>query len=164
SDGSDDRTADVARAAGAVVLDRPRSGGKPDALRAGNREFALSENYRYIAILDDDTTLEPAYVEKTTAKLDADRTIAAASGRIDSVWDAQRRWNVLVAMRAFMYWSYQVAIKRGQNALRVVNVICGANTVFRADVFRRLIDENAPYAIDDMFWLAEIARLRLGRV
>ena len=67
-------------------------------------------------------------------------------------------------MRAFMYWSYQATIKRGQNALKVVNVICGANTIFRADVFARLIDEDVPYAIDDMFWLAEIVRAKLGRV
>ncbi len=67
-------------------------------------------------------------------------------------------------MRAFMYWSYQTTIKRGQNAFKVVNVICGANTVFRAEVFSTLIKEDAPYAIDDMFWLAEIIRQRLGRV
>jgi cellulose synthase/poly-beta-1,6-N-acetylglucosamine synthase-like glycosyltransferase len=63
-----------------------------------------------------------------------------------------------------MYWSYQVTIKRGQNALRVVNVICGANTVFRSSVFKELIDDDAPYAIDDMYWLAEIMRRRLGRI
>ena len=67
-------------------------------------------------------------------------------------------------MRAFMYWSYQVTIKRGQNALRVVNVICGANSVFRADVFEGLIEDDAPYAIDDMYWLAEIIRRKLGRI
>ena len=47
---------------------------------------------------------------------------------------------------------------------RVVNVICGANTVFRAAIFDRLIAEDPPYAIDDMYWLAEIARERLGRI
>jgi cellulose synthase/poly-beta-1,6-N-acetylglucosamine synthase-like glycosyltransferase len=36
--------------------------------------------------------------------------------------------------------------------------------VFRADVFAQLIRNDAPYAIDDMFWLAEIVRQRLGRV
>ena len=106
----------------------------------------------------------PGYIAKLTAKMDADETIAAASGRIDSVWDHRRRWNPLIAMRAFMYWSYQTTIKRGQNALRVVNVICGANTAFRADVFEQLIDDDAPYAIDDMYWLAEIVRRKLGRV
>lgn len=164
SDGSDDATGDVAREAGATVLERDRSGGKPDALRAGNLAFGLASSYHYIAILDDDTILEPGYLDKLTAKLDADATIAAASGRIDSVWDHDRRWNPLIAMRAFMYWSYQTTIKRGQNALRVVNVICGANTAFRADVFEQLINEDAPYAIDDMYWLAEIIRRKLGRV
>jgi poly-beta-1,6-N-acetyl-D-glucosamine synthase len=164
SDGSDDETAEVARAAGATVLERSTSGGKPNALRAGNEAFELAERYDYIAVLDDDTLLAPDYVAKLSERLDADEGVAAASGRIDSIWDHARRWNPLIAMRAFMYWSYQVSIKRGQNALRVVNVICGANTMFRSSVFRQLIDRDAPYAIDDMYWLAEIVRNELGRI
>jgi len=164
SDGSRDRTCEEARAAGAHVLSRRHSGGKPDALRAGKMAFGLAETYDYIAVLDDDTVLEPGYIAKLEAKLDADDGIAAASGRIDSIWDRTRRWNPFIAMRAFMYWSYQITIKRGQNLLRVVNVICGANTVFRADVFERLIKDDAPYAIDDMYWLAEIVRGSMGRV
>lgn len=164
SDGSDDRTSEEARAAGAQVLEREKSGGKPAALRAGFAAFGLAERYDYIAVLDDDTSLAPAYVERTTGRMDGDSRIAAASGRIDSLWEHQRRWNVLIAMRAFMYWSYQCTIKRGQNALRVVNVICGANTVFRTKVFVELIQDDAPYAIDDMYWLAEIMKRRLGRI
>jgi poly-beta-1,6-N-acetyl-D-glucosamine synthase len=164
SDGSTDRTAEFALAAGAHVYVRSTSGGKPAALRMGESYFRLSKRYRYVAILDDDTTIEPHYVEKLVAKLDADPKLAAASGRIDSLWDHKRRWNPVIAMRAFMYWSYQVTIKRGQNALRVVNVICGANTIFRAEVFAELIEQEVPYAIDDMFWLAQIVRSKLGRV
>lgn len=164
SDGSTDDTAGVARAAGARVLSREKSGGKPDALRAGMRHFALSERYDFVAVLDDDTVLAPDYVERIVAKLDRDEGSAAASGRIDSLWTDAYRWNPYIAMRAFMYWSYQATIKRGQNALKVVNVICGANTVFRARVFAELVEDDAPYAIDDMYWLAELVRRRLGRV
>jgi poly-beta-1,6-N-acetyl-D-glucosamine synthase len=164
SDGSTDRTAEVARAAGAQVYERETSGGKPAALRVGESHFELSRRYRYVAILDDDTTIAPDYVEQLVAKLETDPKAAAASGRIDSLWDHTRRWNPFIAMRAFMYWSYQVTIKRGQNALKVVNVICGANTIFRADVFADLIEQEVPYAIDDMFWLAQIVRTKLGRV
>jgi cellulose synthase/poly-beta-1,6-N-acetylglucosamine synthase-like glycosyltransferase len=164
SDGSTDGTVREAQLAGALVLIRRTSGGKPAALRAGNAHFELARRYEYVAVLDDDTVLAPDYVELVLAKLDRDEGAAAASGRIDSIWERSRRWNPLIAMRAFMYWSYQTTIKRGQNALRVVNVICGANTIFRARIFERLIAEDAPYAIDDMYWLAEIARQRMGRV
>jgi cellulose synthase/poly-beta-1,6-N-acetylglucosamine synthase-like glycosyltransferase len=164
SDGSTDRTADVARVAGARVLERETSGGKPDALRAGTAHFGLTGRYDYVAVLDDDTTVAADYVERVTQRMDADPGIACASGRIESVWNHAQRWNPFVAMRAFMYWSYQATTKRGQNALRVVNVICGANSVFRAEVFAELIEDDAPYAIDDMYWLAEIVRRRLGRV
>lgn len=164
SDGSTDQTERKARSAGARVLVLRESGGKPAALRAGNATFALSRRYEYIAVLDDDTVVEPGYMERLVAKLAGDTSIAAASGRIDSIWNHARRWNPLIAMRVFMYWSYQTTIKRGQNALRVVNVICGANTVFRAEVFNRLIRDDPPYAIDDMYWMAEVVRQRLGRV
>jgi cellulose synthase/poly-beta-1,6-N-acetylglucosamine synthase-like glycosyltransferase len=164
SDGSTDRTCEVAQAMGARVLHCPVSRGKPVALRAGNARYALATHYRRVAVLDDDTTIEPHYVARLEAKMDADPRIAAASGRIDSLWDYTRRWNPFIAMRAFTYWSYQVTVKRGQNALRVVNVICGANTLFRADVFAQLIREDVPYAVDDMYWVAEITRRKLGRV
>ena len=164
SDGSSDRTAEVAAHAGAHVLNRSTSGGKPDALRAGNAEFSLSERYDYIAVLDDDTTIAPDYLKLIVSVMDEDAGISVSSGRIASVWNHAQRWNPFIAMRAFMYWSYQVTIKRGQNALRVVNVICGANSVFRAEVFAALIKDDAPYAIDDMYWLAEIVRRKLGRV
>ena len=164
SDGSTDATAREATRAGAQVLERTASGGKPDALRAGNAAFALSDRYAYIAVLDDDTTVAPDYFERIVEVMDGDERIAAASGRIDSLWLPQHRWNPFIAMRAFMYWSYQVTTKRSQNLLRVVNVICGANTVFRSGVFAALIADDAPYVIDDMYWLAEIVRQRLGRI
>ena len=164
SDGSTDATAAAARAAGAQVLERAVSGGKPAALRTMMQEFKLADRYDYIAILDDDTTIAPDYVDLLMAKLDGDDGVVVASGRIESLWNHSQRWNPYIAMRAFMYWSYQATIKRGQNALRIVNVICGANSMFRSEVFATLVEQDAPYAIDDMFWLAEIARSRIGRV
>jgi len=164
SDGSTDQTCAVAEAMGAQVLESGTSQGKPAALRALNEHFKLTARYRHIAVLDDDTTIEPCYIAQLEGTMNADWGIAAASGRVDSIWDHTRRWNPLIAMRAFTYWSYQITVKRGQNALRVVNVICGANSLFRADVFARLIRDDVPYAVDDMYWTAEIIRRRLGRV
>jgi biofilm PGA synthesis N-glycosyltransferase PgaC len=164
SDGSTDQTAEEATAAGATVLSRATSGGKPDALRAATAELDLGAKYDFVTVLDDDTIIGPDYIERLMEAMDSDDRIAVASGRIDSLWNDEQRWNPLIAMRAFMYWSYQVTIKRGQNALRVVNVICGANSMFRAQVFVDLVRHDATYAVDDMFWLAEIARRQLGRV
>jgi cellulose synthase/poly-beta-1,6-N-acetylglucosamine synthase-like glycosyltransferase len=164
SDGSTDRTVAVAKAAGATVLAREHAGGKPDALREATSTLSLGVDYEYIVVLDDDTTISPDYVARLVAAMDKDSRIVVASGRINSLWTDERRWNPYIAMRAFLYWSYQATIKRGQNALRVVNVICGANSAFRASVFVELVQENATYAVDDMFWLAEIARRRLGRI
>jgi cellulose synthase/poly-beta-1,6-N-acetylglucosamine synthase-like glycosyltransferase len=164
SDGSTDQTAEVAAAAGATVIARTVSGGKPDALRALMRQHDLAARYDYIAVLDDDTIVSDDYIARLVEVLDRDGRVAVARGRIDSRWERDQRWNPYIAMRAFMYWSYQATVKRGQNALHLVNVICGANSLFRAEIFAALVEQDAPYAIDDMFWLAEIARRRLGRV
>ena len=164
SDGSTDDTAAEAQRAGAWVLELPESVGKPNALRAAAATFSLPETYEYIAVMDDDTIVAPGYLERLVERMDAEPRIAVASGRIESEWDDTRRWNPLIAMRAFMYWSYQATMKRGQNALRAVNVICGANSVFRADVFALLTHHDAPYAVDDMYWMAEVARRGIGRV
>ena len=121
SDGSTDGTVREAQLAGARVLIRRTSAGKPAALRAGNAHFELARRYEYVAVLDDDTVLAAHYMERVLAKIDGDEDVAAASGRIDSIWDHAHRWNPLIA-------------------------------------------HDAPYAIDDMYWLAEIARKRMGRV
>jgi poly-beta-1,6-N-acetyl-D-glucosamine synthase len=164
SDGSTDRTVEEALAAGATVLSRATSGGKPDALRSASSRLSLSTSYRYVAVLDDDTIIADDYIGLLTRAMDRDYRIVVANGRIDSLWNYEQRWNPYIAMRAFTYWSYQATIKRGQNALRAVNVICGANCVFRAPVFGDLVQQDATYAVDDMYWLAEIVRRQLGRV
>ena len=164
SDGSDDARPRSQRAAGAPCSNatsaaESRTRFAPGISPSSSRARTTTSRFSTTTRLSSRATSRSSPRRWTPTE-----TIAAASGRIDSVWDHARRWNPLIAMRAFMYWSYQTTIKRGQNALRVVNVICGANTAFRAEVFEQLINEDAPYAIDDMYWLAEIVRRKLGRV
>jgi len=52
-DGSSDRTADIARAAGATCLHLPRNCGKASALRAG-LAYARGRNFTYVITLDGD--------------------------------------------------------------------------------------------------------------
>src|SRR5215831_11655709 len=97
SDGSTDGTAEAATAAGATVLTRSKSGGKPDALRAATAELDLGSKYDFIAVMDDDTIVAPDYIALLEEAMDADERIAVASGRIDSLWNKEQRWNPLIA-------------------------------------------------------------------
>jgi glycosyltransferase involved in cell wall biosynthesis len=57
-DGSDDRTSEVARAAGAKVLRRPVNGGKGRALRDG-LALLLAEDWTHVAFVDGDGQHDP---------------------------------------------------------------------------------------------------------
>lgn len=63
SDGSDDDTVAVAEAAGAQVLHLETNVGKPSALRTAIDTFGLTRRYEAIAILDDDTVVDPDFLE-----------------------------------------------------------------------------------------------------
>lgn len=76
-DGSDDRTADVAAAAGAVVCRLPFNLGVGGAMRAGYR-YGLRNGYDVVAQVDADGQHDPAFLTTLVAGLsDADVVIGA---------------------------------------------------------------------------------------
>jgi len=71
SDGSTDRTVAEARLAGAAVLSREVSSGKPAALGAAVEHFRITARYDYVLVVDDDATISADYVERFTRRMDA---------------------------------------------------------------------------------------------
>jgi glycosyltransferase involved in cell wall biosynthesis len=95
-DGSQDRTRDVALAAGADVLSLPFNLGVGGALRAGFR-YAVRFDYDIAVQVDGDGQHDPAEIEKLLAALsDADLVIGA---RFAGVGDYQVRGARKIAMR-----------------------------------------------------------------
>ncbi len=162
SDGSDDATVAVARAAGADVVDYPINRGKPATLHAGCDDLDLLDRYRYLTIIDDDTHLEPDFVERSLEYFDDDTAIVV--GRTCTLWPRSLRWNPLVAYRAFAYWFYQLTIRTPQSWVNALNCISGSNSTYRTDVLRRVLVETTPYIVDDTYWVLETHRLGLGRI
>ena len=162
SDGSSDRTAVVARDAGASVLELVENAGKPAALYRAIRQFALTRRYALIAILDDDTVVAPDFIDEAARAMKPG--VAVAVGRTITRWSDDRRWNVWLGSRAYSYWRYQVTIRRAQSALNVMNCISGSNSIFRASVLEQVLVEKTPYIVDDTFWTLEIQRRKLGRI
>ena len=162
SDGSDDDTVAVARAAGAEVVDYTINRGKPATLHAGCGDLDLLDRYRFLTIIDDDTHLEPDFVERSLEYFDADTAIVV--GRTCTLWPRSLRWNPLVAYRAFAYWFYQLTIRTPQSWVNALNCISGSNSTYRTDVLRKVLVETTPYIVDDTYWVLETHRLRLGRI
>ena len=162
SDGSTDDTEAVATAAGARVLHLAKNVGKPSALRMAIDAFGLTRRYDAIAILDDDTVIDPDFLEHCRAALKPG--VAIAVGKTLTRWDDDRPWNVWLASRAYAYWRYQATLRRGQSALNVMTCISGSNSVYRCELLDEVLVEKTPYIVDDTYWTLETHRRKLGRI
>ena len=99
-DGSSDRTADVARAAGALVASLPFNLGVGGAMRFGFR-YALENGYRQVVQIDADGQHDPAGVPALLATLgEADLVLGARfAGQGDYRVSGPRQWAMRVLAR-----------------------------------------------------------------
>ncbi len=170
SDGSTDRTVEAAAYAGASVLALETNIGKPNALKKLNDHFQLTAHYSAIAILDDDTRLEPNFIEEALKVMFPAKPrkwkAGIVVGRTNTLINHNHRWNVWLLFRAYAHWRYQMFYRRGQSILNAMNCISGSNSIYTADVLDHVLIENPPYAVDDTWWTLEVRRneQKLGRI
>jgi len=162
SDASDDDTVEIARRAGAEVLELTENVGKPAAIHRAIRYFDIVEKYETVSVIDDDTTIEPNFIRECLARMTAGVAIVVATTQSD--WNENVRWNPWVAARAFGYWKYQLFIRRGQSAINVMNCISGSNSMYRTELLHEIALESTPYIVDDTYWTLEVQRRKLGRI
>jgi len=162
SDGSDDDTVAISRAAGASVVEYSTNRGKPATLHAGCQDLGLLDSYRFLTIIDDDTHLEPDFVARSLEYFDADTAVVV--GRTCTLWPPSLRWNPFIAYRAFGYWFYQLTVRTPQSWANAMNCISGSNSTYRTSVLREVLVEETPYIVDDTYWVLETHRLSLGRI
>ncbi|TDT66057.1 glycosyltransferase family 2 protein [Frigoribacterium sp. PhB116] len=96
-DGSRDRTTQVARAAGARVLELPFNLGVGGAMRAGFK-FAVAEGYTTVVQVDSDGQHDPAGVASLLAALETHDVVIGArfAGEGDYEAKGPRRWAMVV--------------------------------------------------------------------
>jgi poly-beta-1,6-N-acetyl-D-glucosamine synthase len=162
SDGSTDATAQMSRTAGAEVLELDRNVGKPSAIAKALRHFDIAARFETIAVIDDDTRIEPDFIRQALRRMRAG--VAIVVGKTVSDWTHGVRWNPWVAARAFAYWKYQLFIRRGQSALNVMTCISGSNSLYRTSLLAQVVSEQTPYIVDDTYWTLETHRRKLGRI
>ncbi len=160
SDGSSDRTAEVALEAGAKVLKLESNVGKALAIKKGLEHFSLCEKYPYIGIFDSDVICEPGYLPSCAGRFR--EGIACVIGRIDTHWVPKNGW---VAYRTFAIWNYQWSMRRPQSVLKAINITPGSNSVFRADVLARIDwEECVRYRTEDYRYTVQIYRENMGEI
>jgi cellulose synthase/poly-beta-1,6-N-acetylglucosamine synthase-like glycosyltransferase len=168
SDGSKDRTVEIAREFGVNVLDLQPNRGKAGALAAGIEHFALMEQFQVVLLLDADTRLSSNYLE-TGLPLFNDLDVVAVSGVVKTLMDPPPRTRTglfLLSHRIRLYALTQQIVKYGQ-AAKWVNVmpICpGFASMYRTDILSQIDITRPGLVLEDINMTFEIHTKKLGRV
>ncbi|TNM70335.1 glycosyltransferase [Streptomyces sp. NP160] len=168
SDRSSDRTAELARASGARVLETSENVGKAEALALGIREFALASRYEAVLVVDADTRLDPHYLEVALPLLD-DPRVAAVAGCAQTRWHPEELgwWGAaLVAHRQRVYVLTQRLLKYGQTwrGLSATHIVPGFASVYRSRALERIDVSARGLVIEDFNMTFALHAQRLGRV
>jgi cellulose synthase/poly-beta-1,6-N-acetylglucosamine synthase-like glycosyltransferase len=167
SDGSTDRTAEIARAAGANVLELNPNRGKAGALLGALDHFDLYSKYEVVTFLDADTQLSDDYF--TTGLPMFTDGVAAVAGTARSLLDPappRLLGRILVAYRERVYIAMQYLIKYGQaiRGLDAVAIVPGFASMYRTRTLKHIDIAAENLAIEDYNMTFEVHAKHLGRV
>ncbi len=168
SDGSSDRTAEVARSHGANVAEIFPNRGKAGAIAATIERFRLRDRFGVVLLLDADTRLRPDYLESGLPQFAPDDVVAVA-GRATTVMDPRpATWlgRFLNDYRERMYVLTQYIQKYGQAATTAnsVTIVPGFASMYRTDILDK-VDIAAPgLSIEDFNMTFEVHAHKLGRI
>jgi biofilm PGA synthesis N-glycosyltransferase PgaC len=168
SDGSTDRTVQIAQAWGCHVLDIQPNGGKAMALQRLIDEFAICDRFEAVLIADADAQPDPDYLAHALPLLD-DPEVVAVAGHAIPRWCAHRlpRWSMFfAAYRTRLYRVLQAMLRYGQTwrHANVSYIVPGFSSLYRTRVLPHL-DLAAPgLAVEDFNMTFAIHRHRLGRI
>jgi len=154
-DGSVDRTASVARRAGALVWEVPVNGGQGTALRLGYR-LARARGARYIATLDGDGQYDPDELERVVAPLVAGTAdLVSGSRRLGTAHTTDRvRGAGVVLFGALITLLTGTRITDPANGLRAM----------RAEVTERVPLEQPQYQASELLVGAILHGFRVAEV
>ena len=167
SDGSTDATVQIARRAGARVIETKENVGKAGALQEAIERFGLIRRFALVMLLDADTRVQPGYFGAALPMF-ADPKVVAVAGCVRTALDRKLSpsGNVLVGHRTRIYTVGQRALKFGQTYLRsnATPIVPGFASLYRTRVLPK-IDMNPPgLVIEDFNMTFEVYQKRLGKV
>lgn len=168
SDGSVDRTAELACEAGVQVLELDPNKGKAGALAAGIEHFELADNFSVVVLLDADTRLAADYLETGLRSFDDPEVVAVAGRSATIVTPAPetRLGRFLISYRERVYVAVQLLIKYGQAARKanVVSIVPGFASMYRTSILSRIDIAAQGLVIEDFNMTFEVHAKQLGRI
>lgn len=168
SDGSHDRTVEIARAAGVHVLETASNIGKAGALQESIRRFSLVDRFELVMLLDADTRVEPGYFA-AALPLFREPDVVAVAGCVRASWRGRALSPIgrLVSFhRQRIYSITQYLLKFGQTwrCANATHIVPGFASVYRCAVLPE-IEVNPPgLVIEDFNMTFEVYQKGLGKV
>ena len=167
SDGSTDATVEIARRAGARVIETQENVGKAGALEQAIGRFDLISRFPVVMLLDADTRVEPGYFTAALPMFDHPEVVAVA-GCVRTARDRQMTLGgkVLVGHRTRIYAVGQRALKFGQTWLRsnATPIVPGFASLYRTDVLPQMEMNPPGLVIEDFNMTFEVYQKDLGKV
>jgi hypothetical protein len=158
SDGSSDRTAELAREYGVEVVETFARQGWASAIESGIRSFRLLDEFGFVLLLEVDTRLDPHHLERVLPLFDDD-TVAAVDVRVDTDWKGHGRSPVGALLTGYRARDYALT-ERHARARWLPSV---ART-YRASALAE-IEINPPgLAAADFDLTMQVYRRQLGRI
>ncbi len=168
SDGSTDRTVELAGGVGVNVIETATNVGKAGALQEAIRRFGLVKRFRAVLLLDADTQIDPRYLTAALPLFD-DPAVVAVAGCVRTDVAASGLspvGKVLICHRARIYAVTQRLMKFGQTWRRsnATPIVPGFASMYRTEALP-WIEVNPPgLVIEDFNMTFEVYRKRLGKV
>jgi len=167
SDGSSDRTVEIAREIGVNVLDLQPNRGKAGALMAGIEHFELVKRFSVVLLHDADTRLSSDYLETGLPGFN-DPRVVAVSGVVRTLEDSSLTLSgrFLLAYRTRLYAVVQQLVKYGQAArwANVMSIVPGFASMYRTDVLSQINITRPGLVVEDINMTFEVHMKKLGLI
>ncbi len=168
SDGSMDRTGEIARAYGANVLELNPGRGKAGALETCIKHFDIANRYKAIALVDADTRLKPDYL-KLALPFFNDPEVVAVAGYASTIWNPEKltwKQRLFVSHRDRVYFLSQRLVKFGQTwkYTSVTPIVPGFASLYRTTILDKVTMNPPGIVIEDFNMTFEVHHKKLGKI
>lgn len=169
SDGSIDKTAKIARAAGCKVAELNPGRGKARALKYLIEHFNLLKRYEFIIFVDADCQLDKDYLKKALPVFINDPKVVAIAGYVVSPLRKHKKLTnerFYMAYRVRFNWVLQKLFTYGMSwkYANVALVIPGFASIYRTSTLRNLELDTPNILIEDFNLAFQIHKKRLGKI
>lgn len=156
SDGSKDKTAEIASSFIPNVLNLSSNVGKANALNALIKHYRLADRYEYLLFTDADSRLAPDFLVQVQSAL-SERP-ACVVGTV-----ASHRKGLISAYRVYEYGFSHRVFKRAQGIASLISIAPGCASLYRTDVLTQL-DFSGRTLTEDFDLTLQIHERKLGQI